>query len=143
MSVVQKELVDLIKKELKVLRKESSERLNASQEAHQQLRDDLERQTDEKKDALKEAKIAYGKALVEQQSLKIGDVVVIKDGSGLKGVVSDLGVKEDEHGDLSVLAKLVTWETDDDDEHSCCSNRVQHLAEHYVAAACLKKVVND
>ena len=95
---------------------------------------DEERRIEVLRQKRRETLVLAGKEACAASDIKSGDLVELKSG-GLRGVCADTGARETEHGSIQVLAKVVRWVSDSDEDGDS-----SQLHETLVAAECLKKI---
>ena len=114
--------------------KEIESTIESSDVDHKRSSRDAQRQIDALRQQKKEALINAGKKATAEHPIKPGDLVELKSG-GLRGCVADLGARETEHSTIQVLAKVIRWVEDNDEDGD-----TSQLQEVIVAADCLKKI---
>ena len=125
-----KDVIANITKEVKDL--EATIELNDVE--HKRATRDIQRQIDALRQKKKSILVEEGQKAVQACVLVPGDFVELK-GSNFKGVIADLGARATEYDTIQVLAKVVRWVGDSDEDGDCSS-----LHETLIAADCLKKI---
>ena len=125
-----KEEIAIIAKQIKEIETE----VEANDIEHKRSSRECQRQIEALRQLKKEALVEAGKKAAAAHILKQGDLVELKSG-GLRGVISDLGARSTEHNEIQVLAKVVRWVPDSDEDGDS-----SQMDEALVVADCLKKI---